>query len=121
MPSAMSPPADRVFSPRQRLVLFTPYNSGFFSGHVGATMAQITSVHAYANNEITYIAWSLDAAIPNCRGFDVRRIDVASGKEESLPAWVPFQGQSHGSWQNKTTAIWPVQRTCWKDLTWRDE
>jgi phosphatidylserine/phosphatidylglycerophosphate/cardiolipin synthase-like enzyme len=84
-------------------------------------MGKVVSVRAYANNEVVYVAWALDAAIPDCRGFDVRRIDVASGKEQSLPAWVPFEGQSNQNWQASTTAIWPVQRLSWKDLTWRDE
>ena len=82
---------------------------------------RVVSVRAYANNEIIYIAWALDTAIEGCRGFDVKRIDVISGQEQSLPAWVPFEGQSNSTWQNKTTAIWPVQRLSWKDLTWRDE
>lgn len=82
---------------------------------------RVVSARAYANNEVVYIAWAVDTAISGCRGFDVRRIDVTSGQEQSLPAWVPFQGQSNTGWQNKTTAIWPVQRLSWKDLTWRDE
>ena len=84
-------------------------------------MAKVVAARAFANNEVIYIAWALDTAIPECRGFDVRRIDVASGQTESLPAWVPFTGQSNPGWNTRTTAIWPVQRLSWKDLTWRDE
>jgi phosphatidylserine/phosphatidylglycerophosphate/cardiolipin synthase-like enzyme len=82
-------------------------------------MPRIISARAYANNEVIYIAWAMDGPIEGCRGFDVRRIDGTS--EDSLPAWVPFEGQSNEGWQPKTTAIWPVQRLSWKDLTWRDE
>lgn len=84
-------------------------------------MAKLIAARAYANNEIIYIAWALDDAIKGCRGFDVRRVDVTTGEETSLPAWVPFEGHSNPNWQPATTAIWPVQRLSWKDLTWRDE
>ena len=84
-------------------------------------MGKIISARAYANNSVIYIAWLLDGAIAECRGFDVRRVDVATGQEKSLPAWVPFRGQTNTGWQPGTTATWPVQRMSWKDLTWRDE
>ena len=84
-------------------------------------MGKIISARAYGNNGVIYIAWLLDSAIAECRGFDVRRVNVATGQETSLPAWVPFQGQSNNGWQPGTTATWPVQRMSWKDLTWRDE
>src|SRR3981081_4646878 len=84
-------------------------------------MAKVVAARAFANNEVVYIAWALDAPIPGCRGFDVRRIDVASGQVRSLPAWVPLAGQWNPGWNPRTTAIWPVQRLSWKDLTWRDE
>ena len=84
-------------------------------------MPSVTSVRAYANNEVIYVAWAVDAAIPGCLGFDVRRVDAVTGDETSLPAWVPFQGQTNKNWQAGTTAKWPVQRFSWKDLTWRDE
>jgi len=84
-------------------------------------MGKIVSARAYANNSVIYIAWLLDGAIEECRGFDVRRVNVATGQETSLPAWVPFKGQTNDGWQPGSTATWPVQRMSWKDLTWRDE
>jgi phosphatidylserine/phosphatidylglycerophosphate/cardiolipin synthase-like enzyme len=71
---------------------------------------------AISNNDVAFIAWQLDAKIPNCLGFAVYRKD-SHGKEEPLPAWVGFQGQSNPDWQAKTTEIWPVQKFTWRDLT----
>lgn len=84
-------------------------------------MSKIISARAYANNEVIYLAWLLDSPISECRGFDIKRIDVMTGEQKSLPAWVPFEGQKNDDWQPKDTSVWPIQRLSWKDVTWRDE
>ncbi|HEX9046477.1 MAG TPA: phospholipase D-like domain-containing protein [Verrucomicrobiae bacterium] len=71
---------------------------------------------AISNNDVAFIAWRFDQKIPNCLGFAIYRID-STGAEKCLPAWVGFQGQSNPTWQSKTTAIWPVQKFTWRDLT----
>jgi len=71
---------------------------------------------AISNNDVAFIAWRLERKISNCLGFAIYRKD-SSGMEKCLPAWVGFQGQSNAAWQPKTTAIWPVQKFTWRDLT----
>jgi phosphatidylserine/phosphatidylglycerophosphate/cardiolipin synthase-like enzyme len=73
---------------------------------------------AIANNDVALIAWRYAARIDGCLGFAIeRRADA--GDWELLPAWVGFQGQSNAAWQRNTTAVWPVQKFEWKDLTAR--
>lgn len=82
-------------------------------------MGQITNVRAYANNEITFVAWSIDGEIADCVGFELTRIDTAANEEIPLAAWVAFQGQHNPKWLPQTTSVWPVQRLMWRDLTVR--
>src|SRR5690348_16778813 len=71
---------------------------------------------ALSNNDVAFLAWKTDAKIPGCLGFAIYRKD-AGGAETALPAWVRFQGQSNPGWQAQTTAVWPVQKFTWRDLT----
>ncbi len=82
-------------------------------------MGRIVSARAFANNEVAYLAWWLDAAIPGCLGFDITRIYPDSGEEQPLATWVPFKGQGNASWAAQTTRVWPVQKLTWRDLTLR--
>lgn len=82
-------------------------------------MGQIISARAYSNNEIAFIAWSLDEAIEGCVGFELTRIDADSGEEVAVAAWVPFEGQHNKEWLPQTTSVWPVQKLMWRDLTVR--
>lgn len=74
------------------------------------------SAMAISNNDVVFLAWSLDQAIPNCLGFAIYRKDEA-GNETPLPAWVGFAGGSNPDWKARTTAEWPIQKFTWKDLT----
>ena len=74
------------------------------------------SAIAISNNDVAFLAWRLEAKIPQCLGFAVYRKD-ATGAETPLPAWVGFQGQSNSGWKANTTAEWPVQKFTWRDLT----
>jgi hypothetical protein len=82
-------------------------------------MSAISSVRAFANNEVAVIAWSIKAFIPNCVGFELTRIYPDSGEKRVLPTWVPFQGQRNKDWLPQTTSVWPVQKLIWRDLTAR--
>lgn len=93
-------------------------------------MAKITSVRAYANNEVAYLAWDIDGKIPGCLGFEITRVYLnadgsvahrADGAEDrvNLAAWVPFKGQHNLHWLPQDTGVWPIQKTSWRDLTLR--
>jgi hypothetical protein len=82
-------------------------------------MGRIISAHAFANNEVAYLAWWLDAPIGGCLGFDITRIYASSGEEQPLATWVPFKGQSNPNWTPQPTRVWPVQKLTWRDLTLR--
>ncbi len=87
-------------------------------------MGVITSVRAYANNEVAYIAWDIDAKIAGCLGFEVVRIYVDehgndTGERVPCASWVPFKGQRNPYWLPQTTSVWPIQKLSWRDLTLR--
>lgn len=93
-------------------------------------MGTITSAHAYANNEVVFIAWDIDEKIGNCLGFDVTRVYLnpdgtpamkPDGTEDRVrcAAWVAFSGQRNPHWIAQDTATWPIQKTSWRDLTVR--
>ena len=83
-------------------------------------MGKITKAQAFANNEVSLIAWDIDGMIDGCLGFDILRIRV-DGLEppKALPAWVPFDGQDNKDWKPQNTGVWPVQKLYWRDLTLR--
>jgi hypothetical protein len=82
-------------------------------------MSRIVAARAYSNNEVAFVAWSLDQTISDCLGFEIVRIYVATGEERPLAAWVSFEGQSNPTGQPQTTSVWPVQKLTWRDLTLR--
>ncbi|MGF6851689.1 phospholipase D-like domain-containing protein [Paraburkholderia sp. CI3] len=81
-------------------------------------MPFIRSANAYANNAVAYLAWTVDAAIPDCLGFEITRI-YEDGNKRVLAAWVAFDRQSNPKWLPETTSVWPVQKFTWRDLTVR--
>ncbi len=82
-------------------------------------MARIVSARAFANNEVAYLAWSIDEPIPGCLGFDITRIYPDTGEEKPLAAWVPFEGQANPDMAPQSTRVWPIQKLSWRDLTLR--
>ncbi|HEV8722477.1 MAG TPA: phospholipase D-like domain-containing protein [Candidatus Binatia bacterium] len=93
-------------------------------------MGQITAAHAYANNEVAYVAWDIDGKITGCLGFEVTRVYLDAdgtvarrpdGKEDRVKcaAWVAFKGQRNPHWLPQDTGVWPVQKLSWRDLTLR--
>src|SRR5476649_60996 len=92
----------------------------------GCAMPTILAVSAFANNEVALIAWSLDAPIPGCLGFEVTRVyltpgdaDTPAGTRRGLASWVPFEGQDNPQWNAESTSVWPIQKMFWRDLTVR--
>jgi phosphatidylserine/phosphatidylglycerophosphate/cardiolipin synthase-like enzyme len=86
-------------------------------------MAKIVSARAWANNEVAYIAWDVDAKIPGCLGFEVTRVYLDGNDAEvertRCAAWVSFKGQRNPHWLPQDTGIWPVQKMSWRDVTLR--
>jgi hypothetical protein len=88
-------------------------------------VAQIVKARAYANNEVAFVAWETDqVSIPGCLGFDIVRelLNAPGGhviEAKSLPAYVAFKDQANPDWRPQTTAVWPVQKYNWRDLTLR--
>jgi phosphatidylserine/phosphatidylglycerophosphate/cardiolipin synthase-like enzyme len=94
-------------------------------------MGRIIAAHAWANNEVAYVAWDTDGRIEGCLGFEVTRVYVRvdaagnvlpeDGSEERVKcaAWVAFKGQRNPNWLAQDTGVWPVQKFSWRDLTLR--
>ncbi|MGH6736363.1 MAG: phospholipase D-like domain-containing protein [Methyloceanibacter sp.] len=93
-------------------------------------MSKVTSVRAYCNNEVAYVAWAIDDKIDDCLGFEVTRVYIdergriirrADGSEDRVKcaSWVPFKGQRNPKWIEQDTGVWPVQKLSWRDLTLR--
>jgi hypothetical protein len=87
-------------------------------------VGKITSVRAYANNEVAYIAWDIDARIQGCLGFEITRVYLDGDGNDTTErvkcaAWVPFKGQRNRYWIPQDTGVWPVQKLSWRDLTLR--
>ncbi|BCH27857.1 hypothetical protein MesoLjLb_76420 [Mesorhizobium sp. L-8-3] len=93
-------------------------------------MATITNAHAYANNEVAYVAWEIDEKIPGCLGFEVIRVYLnpdgsvakrrdGSDDRVSCAAWVGFKGQRNPHWLPHVSGMWPIQKLSWRDLTLR--
>ncbi|WP_165491119.1 phospholipase D-like domain-containing protein [Lichenihabitans psoromatis] len=74
---------------------------------------------ATSNNDVVMIVWHYPDKLPDCLGFRIDRKDMAHPKSAwtALPAWVGFQGQSNPEWKPNTTAVWPIQKYEWKDVT----
>jgi hypothetical protein len=71
-------------------------------------VGKITRAHAYANNEVAYIAWEIDGKIEGCLGFEVTRVYLKPDKSEAervkCAAWVAFKGQRNPYWLPQTPA-----------------
>ena len=93
-------------------------------------MGRITALHAWANNEVAYVAWDIDDRIDGCLGFEVTRVYLqpdgsvarrpdGSDDRVKCAAWVAFKGQRNPHWIPQDTGVWPVQKLSWRDLTLR--
>ena len=68
---------------------------------------------AFANNDVTTIAWSYGAKPEGCMGFALYRID-SKGQETALPSHAVFPGGTIAPGQ--TTEQFPIQKFYWKDV-----
>lgn len=93
-------------------------------------MTGVTAAKAFCNNEVAYLAWTVDGRLPDCLGFEVTRVYLnpddtparrADGAEDRIKtaAYVAFKGQRNPDWNVQDTGIWPVQKMTWRDLTLR--
>jgi hypothetical protein len=71
-------------------------------------MGQITTVRAWSNNEVAYVAWDVDKKIKGCLGFDVTRVYLNDDGSLALradgqrrPNQVRNLGRLQGSEQSK--------------------
>lgn len=71
-------------------------------------------IKAYANCDHAFVAWRLDAPVPECRGFALRRRRGAN--EDVAGTWVGFEGQPAAPGTIKPSTEWPVQKYSWADL-----
>ena len=86
-----------------------------------------TKCIALSNNDIILVAWTFEHKLPDCVGFDVRRIDASQANLEidspqgvSLPAMAGFPSNPNSGQSGQTTAQGPIQKFFWKDLYARD-
>lgn len=87
-------------------------------------MPEIARASAFANNEIAFLAWALDAdPLPGCLGFHIVREHLDGNdrvvEERPLASYVAFKGQRNPDWLAQNTTVWPVQKFTWRDLTLR--
>jgi len=75
-------------------------------------MAQI---RAYVDSDHAFIVWELDAPIPGCRGFALKRKLTGSGAETILDTWVGFAGDTAPPGTKRPSTEWPIQRFTWSD------
>lgn len=79
-------------------------------------MGRITAAHAWANNEVAYVAWDIDGKIDGCLGFEVTRVYLnvdgtvarrSDGTEDRVKcaAWVAFTGQRNPHWLPQDTGV----------------
>lgn len=77
-------------------------------------MPEIVRAVAFANNEVAYLAWTIDEDIAGCLGFHVVREYLGAGgkviDERPLAAYVAFKGQRNPEWLAQNTSVWPVQK-----------
>jgi phosphatidylserine/phosphatidylglycerophosphate/cardiolipin synthase-like enzyme len=87
------------------------------------SMSAINHAFAFANNEVAYLAWTVDGTIPGCLGFHIAREYLDANdkviEERPLAAYVAFKGQRNPDWLPQNTSVWPVQKFNWRDLTLR--
>ena len=69
---------------------------------------------ALAHDHVAQIFWNYPEKIEGCLGFAVQRIEDGQ-PDLTLPAWVGFAGETSDTFQQRDTAMWPVQKFEWRD------
>ena len=75
----------------------------------------MSEIRAYADSDHVFVVWRLDTAIPDCRGFALKRKQASSSAETVLDTWVGFAGDSAPSGTKRPSTVWPIQRFMWSD------
>jgi phosphatidylserine/phosphatidylglycerophosphate/cardiolipin synthase-like enzyme len=75
----------------------------------------MAAIRANVNSDHVFIAWKLDAPIPGCRGFALKRRLSSSGDVTVLDTWVGFAGDTAPSGTKQPSTDWPIQRFMWSD------
>lgn len=78
--------------------------------------APTKEARAYCNGRVVQLWWDFGEMIPDCLGVMIERIYSDDNKTETLPAWIPFEGQDNSDWKRGQTSNWPIQSDQWKDL-----
>ncbi len=82
-------------------------------------MTPIAKARAWCNNEVAYLAWTVDQRVNDLLGFMIVRVHEDTGERRLLPTWTAFEGQTNPNWLPQDTSVWPVQKFEWRDLTMR--
>jgi len=73
-------------------------------------------IRAYVDGDHSFVAWRLDASVPDCRGFALeRRTADAPDRVEVLDTWVGFAGDTAPPGTRQPSTSWPIQRFIWAD------
>ena len=76
----------------------------------------MAAIRAFADSDHAFVAWRVDAPIPGCRGFALkRRSSDPRDAVEVLDTWVGFVGDTAPSGTKRPSTSWPIQRFLWSD------
>jgi len=75
----------------------------------------MVQIRAYVDSDHAFIVWEVDAPIPGCRGFALKRKLTSSGAETVLDTWVGFAGDTAPPGSKRPSNEWPIQRFMWSD------
>jgi phosphatidylserine/phosphatidylglycerophosphate/cardiolipin synthase-like enzyme len=75
----------------------------------------VAKIRAYVDSDHAFIVWRVDAEIPDCRGFALRRKPEGSMNETVLDTWVGFAGDTAPPGTKRPSTEWPIQRFMWSD------
>jgi phosphatidylserine/phosphatidylglycerophosphate/cardiolipin synthase-like enzyme len=76
----------------------------------------MAAIRAFVDSDHSLIVWEVDAPIPDCRGFALRRrLGSAPSNEEVLETWVGFAGDTSPPGTKRPSTDWPIQRFIWSD------
>ena len=77
------------------------------------------SARAIANNDMVYLQWTSATKIPDCLGFTIHRVNLATHTERPLSTWVGFEATANVDRERRNSDVWPIQKFQWKDVTAR--
>jgi len=75
----------------------------------------VAEIRSYVDSDHVFAVWQLDAPIPDCRGFALKRKATASGEATILDTFVGFAGDTAPPGTRRPSTEWPIQRFMWSD------